>query len=228
MLRFMTVDDTAAAERERRTFVWTAMVVGIVFVAFVAGEAFLEGAVGLYALGGMALSFQIVGKFLIFGGLHPDSPFRPFEIATFSLLFDLAIAVVLATGIERLTRLPVVGPMLANARSKSHEVLIRYPGLKRTAFWGVALFVFLPLPASGAVSGTFATALLGLPRMQGIVAIGLGSAGVCYLFATLAVVLGEEGKTLLQNPWLLASGVLVFALFLWWAYKHCKKILERE
>jgi uncharacterized membrane protein len=224
----MTPSDVEIRERERRTFLWTALVVSLAFVAFVGGETFLEGTVGLYTLGGMAVSFQIVGKFLIFGGLHPDSPFRPFEIATFSLLFDLIIAVVLASGIERLTRLPVVGPMLASARAKSHEILVDYPGLKRTAFWGVALFVFLPLPASGAVSGTFATALLGLPRMQGIVAIGLGSAGVCYLFATLAVVLGEEGKTLLQNPWLLAGGVAVFLAFLWWAYKHCKRILERE
>ncbi|MCC6406203.1 MAG: small multi-drug export protein [Planctomycetes bacterium] len=213
--------------REQRTFVWTAITVLIAFATFMAIETALKGSGGLGTLGVMAVSFQVAGKFLIFSGLHPDVPFRPFEIATFSLLFDLLIAVVLATGIERLTRLPVVGPMLANARAKSHEILIRYPGLKRTAFWGVALFVFLPLPASGAISGTFATALLGLPRMQGILAIGLGSAGVCYLFATLAIVLGEEGKAMLQNPWLLAAGVAVFVVFLWWAYKHCKKILER-
>lgn len=213
--------------REHRTFVWTAIAVLIAFASFVSIEIALEGRRGLVALGMMTVSFQIAGKFVIFTGLHPDVPFRPFEIATFSVLFDLLIAVVLASGIERLTRLPVVGPMLESARVRSREILVRYPGLKRTAFWGVVLFVFLPLPASGAVSGTFASMLLALPRMAAVGAICLGSLGACYLFAGLAVVLGAEGEAMLKNPWLVGAGILVFAVFLWWAYKHCKKLLER-
>ncbi|MCE9592810.1 MAG: small multi-drug export protein [Planctomycetes bacterium] len=212
---------------DEKRFLLVAVSTVAALVTFVVLAWIRTGNPGLVAMGAMMVSFQFAGKFVIFSGLHPDMPFSPFAIATFSALFDLLVAVVLATGITRLTRLPVVGPLLASARDRSYDILEKYPGLKRTAFWGVALFVFLPLPASGAVSGTFASILLGLPRVQAIGSIGLGSVAACYLFATLAMVLGVEGEAMLRNPWAIAVGVVVFAIFLWWAYKHCKRILER-
>ncbi len=183
---------------------------------------------GLIAAATLIGSLPFLGKFLIFTGLAATNPLKPIPIASLSLIFDFAIAVALSAGLSRFENLPLIGKGIASARTKAHEVLLRYPGLRRMAFWGVALFVFLPLPASGAVGGTFAGVLFGLPRTSRVIAITLGSAAVTVVFTTLALVMGNEAESLLKNPWLGVAGFVVFALFGWWAYHHAKKILQRQ
>jgi uncharacterized membrane protein len=212
--------------REDRAFhVVAACTLGALGV-YVAWVATTFGKSGLYALLWLVGTLPFVGKFLIFAGLA-NHPLGPIAIAVFSLLFDLLVAVILFAGLHRFERLPVAGAGITAARRRAHEVLERYPGLRRLAFWGVSLFVFLPLPASGAVGGSFAATLFGLSRASGVLGIGLGSGAIAVVFTAIAIGMGKEGEALLKNPWLGVAGLAVFALFGWLAYRRAKKILER-
>lgn len=213
---------------EQRGLRWVAAAVAGGLAVFVTWSAFASGKQGLTTLLIITGSLQIFGKSVIFSGLLPDFSFGPFTIALYALLFDLAISILLLGLSNRFEKLPVVGAAIAVARGKARAVLETYPRLRRMAFWGVALFVFLPLPASGAVTGTFAAILLGVPRLAALGAIGLGSVATGVLFAALAVLLREQGKQLLLNPWMGLAGLVAFVLFLWFAYRHAAKILKQE
>ena len=61
---------------------------------------------------------------------------------------------------------------------------------KQTWFWGLVLFVAIPLPGTGAWSGCLLAWLLGLDRKKSLLAISLGVliAGILVLAATLGFV----------------------------------------
>lgn len=198
------------------------------FAGFVAWAVLAFGKSGLYDLMLLSGSLQVLGKFVIFWGLNPKFSFGPFTIALYGILFDLGVSLILLTFSRRFESLPGIGKAIATARGKAREVLTTYPRLRRMAFWGVALFVFLPLPGSGAVGGTFAAILLGIPRASSCLAVGLGSAATGCLFAGVALVLREQGENLLKNPWLGLAGLAVFVLFLWFAYRQTAKVLKQE
>lgn len=59
----------------------------------------------------------------------------------------------LVWNLEHLTRLPRIGPRLRQIELKSAERWARHRRLRRLGLLGLALFVLLPIPASGLTSG---------------------------------------------------------------------------
>lgn len=203
---------------ERRAFhlaVGTTALLGAAFFAWVHHDGNESGLVAIVAHAGISLAFA--GKFIVFVGLEPGSP-SPWQLAAMVFLMDLFFALLLASGIQALERMPLLGRGLRKARSRALEVLDQYPGLKRSAFLGVMLFVFLPLAATGAITGSFLARIFGLSRVAGVAAIALGSALTAAIFAALAHFIGAQARTFLENPVLAGVSTLVLLFVGWRAY----------
>lgn len=199
---------------ERTVFRWCALAVfagtgvSLWYVWQVAGFG------GLGELGSASLtSLLLLGKFVVFLGLHSESPLSPWGLALMVWVIDILLAFALASGLENLERAPLLGRWLRRARRRAMRVLDEYPGLERMAFLGVVAFVCLPLAATGAISGSFAARLVGLRRIAGVLAIAIGSAGTAFGFALLATFLGEQAEELARSP-VLIGGVLLSLVIL--------------
>jgi uncharacterized membrane protein len=143
-------------------------------------------------------------------------------------LTDIVIALTLAVGLGWAERFPFVARSLKHVHDRAEEVLASFPRLKRMAFWGVVLFVFLPLPASGAIGGTFVGQFLGLTRSTCVVAVTLGGMLVSVVFATLTELMGKRAQELVDNKWVTGISVAAFVVFAWWAWKRIRVTLERR
>lgn len=69
--------------------------------------------------------------------------------------------------------------------------------LERYGFWGLMVLVMVPMPGTGAYTGTIAAALFKIERKKAFLAISLGSLVSCALMAAGAY-LGIVGLALLQ------------------------------
>ncbi len=159
------------------------------------------------------------GKYVIFSGLTPGAPMGPTGLALLCVPVDSLLALGLALFLGPLQRLPWLGQALRNVNLRARAVLADYPRLRRMAFVGVALFVFLPLPGTGAVGGIFAGQMVGLTRPVTVLAVALGTAGIAALFLGLASTLGAESERILQSPLVVSGCVLVLALSLWTVWR---------
>jgi uncharacterized membrane protein len=74
------------------------------------------------------------------------------------------------------------------AREKLHR------GVEKWGWLGVAVFVAIPLPVTGAWTGTLGAWMLGLPRGKTLLAVILGvlTAGAVVTLVTIAMMLGIE------------------------------------
>ncbi len=211
---------------EQLVYRWSFMAVYLAALGSVLWIWITSGAGAVAALGGLALSSLLVfGHFVIFA---PDAELSPFALATMAWLIDVLIAFALASGLRTFERAPVLGSWLRRARGRAVEVLEEYPRLKRVAFFGVAVFVLLPVASTGAVTGSFVARILGLSRLAGVVAIALGSAGTCVIFALLATFLGARGEELLRSPLAATSAMLVAGALLWIAFRKVQALLRKE
>jgi uncharacterized membrane protein len=170
---------------------------------------------------------SVPGKFAVFGGLSSKSPLDPWGVALLGTIVDTFLAVTLALGLEPFLRLPRIGTWLRNAHARAAKALHEYPGLKRMAFWGAAIFVALPLPGSGWMGGTFASQLVGLSRLMGVAAIAVGTAMVTIVFASLAEFVGAEAEPMLKSPWLYVGGTIVLALIVWILWRKFRVLLRQ-
>lgn len=170
----------------------------------------------------------VPGKYVVFSGLHADSPLSPWGLAFLAVLVDTLLALALATSLQPLGRVRRVGPWLRSAHVRARLMLSEYPRLRRMAFGGLVVFVFLPLPGSGAVGGTFAGQLLGLSRSVGILGIVAGTALSVFLFAALAEFLGAEAETMLRNPWVSGLAIAAFLVFVWISYGRVRRSLRQS
>ncbi len=168
----------------------------------------------------------VPGKYVIFSGVSAASPLGPWGLCVAAIGVDAIVALTLAVGLAPLGRVPGLGPALRNVHDRAQTALSEYPRLKRMAFWGVTIFVFLPLPASGSVGGTFAGQLLGLTRTMGLAAVLLGGALVSVTFAALAGALGSQAAAILDNPWISVVSGVVFLLVVLLAWNRAKKLLR--
>jgi len=221
-----TAGEPNASETRVLLAVWIASLVlllGGLAVWIAIGEHEHAGRVWAQVLGLATLP----GKYVIFSGLSEESPLRPWPLALLAVGADLAIGATLAVGLGPLGRLPWIGPMLKTMHDRAEQVLVEYPRLRRMAFFGVVLFVYLPLPASGAIGGTFVGQLLGLSRLRGLCAVVLGGGLVSATFAALAIAMGSQAQTMLENPWVTVSAVLVFAVVVFFAYRAARNALRR-
>lgn len=174
----------------------------------------------------LGLAF-LPGKYVIFSSVSSASPLGPWALAVLAVAVDLAVAATLAVGLGPLGRVPGIGPALRKGHDHAEEVLAEYPRLKRMAFWGVVIFVYLPLPASGSIGGTFVGQMLGLRRGQGLWAVVLGGALVSATFAGLAIALGSQAEAMLRNPWVSVAAVLVFLAVAFLAYRAARDALRK-
>jgi uncharacterized membrane protein len=174
----------------------------------------------------LGLAF-LPGKYLIFAGLSHEVPLGPMSIGVLATSVDLAVALTLAVGLGWLARFEQVRRSLKSIHDRAELVLKEYPRLKRMAFGGVVLFVFLPLPASGAIGGTFVAQFLGLSRTAGVVAVTLGGVIVSIVFVTLASWMGSEARTMVENPWITGISVAVFLAFVWVAWRKARAALKK-
>lgn len=175
-----------------------------------------------------------VSKLFIFGGAIELWPFdtttldfNAWELALVAWVIDLWVACALLTGISSFERLPFAGRAMSEARARAGQTLVDYPGLRRLAVFGIALLVFLPIPASGAVTGSLVGRLVGLSRMAtfGAVASGAGIA-VC-VYAAAATFFGANWRALLESPTLVVFSLIAFVIFVWIAWLRVRRALTR-
>lgn len=203
---------------EQRAFRWalgTYLGLMLAFGLWVHHDGNESGLLAIVAHAGLSLT--VVGKFIVFAGLKEGAP-SPWQLAALVVLMDLFFAFLLAVGIERLERAPWLGKGLRKARGRALEILGEYPGLKRRTFYGVALFVFLPLAGTGAITGSFLARIFGLTRFAGVRAIALGSVGTALIFALLAHFMGAKAEAMLKNPFLTAGSTIVLLFVAWRVY----------
>jgi uncharacterized membrane protein len=82
-----------------------------------------------------------------------------------------------------LSRIPLFNKYLDNLRKRGK------PKVEKYGFWGLTLFVAIPLPITGAYTGTILAWLVGMDWKKAFPAVGLGVivAGVVVLLITLGV-----------------------------------------
>ena len=168
------------------------------------------------------------GKYLIFSTLLPETPLTPWEFAVLALITDIVVALSLAVWLGWIARFPFVAGSLKRIHDRTQDVLANFPRLKRMAFWGAVLFVFLPLPASGAIGGTFFGQLVGLTRTAGVLAVSLGGALVSALFAVLVTEIGKGAEEIVTNKMVTGVSLVVFALFAWWVWRKMRAALREQ
>ncbi len=175
-----------------------------------------------------ALIAPFPGKYLIFGTVIEGAPLGPWQTALLAVVVDLATALSLAVGLGWMARFAWVERGLKKIHDTAQGVLDQYPRFRRMAFFGVVFFVFLPLPASGAIGGTFVSQFVGLSRTAGVLAVTVGGILVSIAFAALAQWLGARGEALMQSPWVLGVSIAVFAAFVWWCWTRVRAQLQRR
>ncbi len=218
------------SSRDRHRFHLLAFICVSLSAASLAFVVWQQGWGAMWNATAISVSTQVVGKWLIFFGAKKVNTygFGPWGIAYTIFLHDLLIALLLNSFLPQFERIPKVGDWLIRTRIKTGEVYSQYPKLRRMAWTGIMLWVFLPLPGSGAVTGSFASRLVGLSRTSAVLAIGVGSLVACVLFAAMAQFLGAEGEALVNNWQVTTLSALVLIAMLWWGWRRLVKLLRDE
>ena len=175
-------------------------------------------------LGSAGLSLVAFGKFVILRGLDEGSLLGPFGLALLVVLIDLNIAVILTSGARLLERMPVLGRWLVRLRMRANRALEENPGLANLAFFGVVLYVFLPLAATGSVTGTLAARLLGISRLACLAAVGLGSVTISLTFALFAAIGKQQSEAL--GPEITLLSLVVVGGLGWIVLRRVRRILR--
>lgn len=215
----------SAAETRLLLVLWAATLLGAtgVLILWIG----LTGAQNLHYVWITALGLATVpGKLVIFSGLAPDSPLDPFGVAFLGVAVDVFLSTSLSLGLGPFRRLPGIGAWLDRANLQAAQAVALYPRLRRTAFWGAALFVSLPVPGSGWIGGTFLAQLLGLSRPAGVAAIAVGAAAIGTVFALMAEAMGAQAVTLLKSPWIAGSGLIGLGLVVWLLWRRFRSLLR--
>jgi uncharacterized membrane protein len=116
-------------------------------------------------------------------GLDPLFTFFIAVIANALIFFPIFFALRLFYD-KLLSRIPLFNKYLDNLRKRGK------PKVEKYGFWGLTLFVAIPLPITGAYTGTILAWLLGMDWKKAFPAVGLGVivAGVVVLLITLGII----------------------------------------
>jgi len=116
-------------------------------------------------------------------GLEPWFTFLIAVIANALIFFPVFFALRLFYD-RLLYRIPLFNKYLDSLRKRGKPKVDKY------GFWGLALFVGVPLPLTGAYTGTILAWLLGMNWRKAFPAVGLGVlvAGIVVLLITLGVI----------------------------------------
>ncbi len=175
----------------------------------------------------VAAAAVFFSKITIFGGAAEQVAFSPWGLGLIAWVLDLIASVALLAGVKGLDRMPVLGPVVVQSRTRASEALARFPGLRRLAIWGIFLFVFVPLPGSGAVVGTLISQIIGLSRVTALLTVGSGAGCSVVVYAWIADRVGEHGRDLLESPEVLAAIAGGSLLAGWLAWRYVKRVLSR-
>jgi uncharacterized membrane protein len=220
---------TPDAREARRLFIAWIFALVLLFGGTATWIAFANTPNAEWAWGAIpALVAPFPGKYLIFGTVIEGAPLGPWQTAVLAVVVDLATALTLAVGLGWLSRFAWIERTVEKMHDAAQKVLDLYPRFRRMAFFGVVFFVFLPLPASGAIGGTFLSQFVGLTRSAGVLAVTTGGVLVATVFALLATVVGARGQEWLQSPWVLGVSVVMFTAFVWWAWRRVRAQLQRS
>jgi uncharacterized membrane protein len=129
---------------------------------------------------------------ILYYGLDPLFTFFIAIIANALIFFPVFFALRLFYD-KLLYRIPLFNKYLDNLRKRGQ------PKVEKYGFWGLILFVAIPLPITGAYTGTILAWLLGMDWKKAFPAVGLGVivAGVIVLLITRLIELG-----ILSVPWI--------------------------
>jgi uncharacterized membrane protein len=116
-------------------------------------------------------------------GLDPLFTFFIAVVANALIFFPIFFALRLFYD-KLLSRIPLFNKYLDNLRKRGK------PKVEKYGFWGLTLFVAIPLPITGAYTGTILAWLLGMDWKKAFPAVGLGVivAGVVVLLITLGII----------------------------------------
>jgi len=116
-------------------------------------------------------------------GLDPLFTFFIAVIANILIFFPIFFALRLFYD-KLLSRIPLSDKYLDNLRKRGKPIVEKY------GFWGLTLFVAIPLPITGAYTGTILAWLVGMSWKKAFPAVGLGVivAGIVVLLITLGVI----------------------------------------
>jgi hypothetical protein len=228
----MQAQPVSPAALDQQRFRWTALTVAAVSVT----AAAIGAASGLTDLPSIAAAGVAVflSKLFIFGGAIELWPFdettldfNAWELALVAWVLDLWVSCALLAGISSFEKLPFAGRAMSEARARAGQTLLDYPGLRRLAVSGIMLLVFLPIPASGAVTGTLVGRLVGLSRMATFGAVAGGAGFAVTVYAGVATFFGENWRSLLESPTLVIFSLIGFVIFLWIAWLRVRRALTR-
>lgn len=210
--------------KELDRFHWWAAGVGVLLLGSVVAFRIVEGPDGWLEFAGVSFTV-FLSKLAILQGAIEGHPWSPWTLALIAWEIDLVGSVLILLWIERLELLPVVGPTLRQAHAQAHEALRTYPGLRRMAVFGIGLFVFVPIPGSGALTGTLIGQIVGLSRPTGFLTVAVAAALACSCYAGAAVFLGDQWRELIESPWTLGLSLLGLTLFGAIAWRYIKRVL---
>ncbi len=158
---------------------WSALlgpfvVTGVVLlaIALIQSPAFAGEIVGM-----AFATFFLFGRFIIL----VDESFGLSTTMTSSNLFimvtymDMMTAVFVAFNIGILFGLPRVGPRIAGLVADAQFILRMQPWMRRATFMGLVVFVIFPTSTTGSIGGSIFGRLLGMNRLQTLLAIFVGS-----------------------------------------------------
>ena len=116
-------------------------------------------------------------------GLNPLFTFFIAIIANALIFFPIFFILRLLYD-KLLYRIPLFDKYLDNLRKRGK------PKIEKYGFWGLTLFVAIPLPITGAYTGTILAWIVGMDWKKAFPAVGLGVivAGVIVLLITLGII----------------------------------------
>lgn len=151
--------------------------------------------------------------------VHETLPFSPLSIAHMVVLSDACVAWFVTVNLTALYQLPWVGHGVRSLEASGRSTLARYPWMRRMAMLGIALFVAVPLPGTGAVGGTIVARLIGFSLLRSFLVVCLGTVIGAYTMAfgahTLLMLLPSQPS----SPWISILRLSISALlvvFLSW------------
>ncbi|MHC4878458.1 MAG: small multi-drug export protein [Planctomycetota bacterium] len=181
----LTASLDKAEERlwKRHRTIWWATLVGpiLITVAMVASIYLVSGPEFTGRLLTTALTGMFLfGRFIILAGHDPEvakitgnlSSLQLFVMVTY---LDLIVAVTLMFHTGFLFRLPWFGSRAAAFVNDGRFLIRSQPWIRRTTFFGLVLFVAIPLAAMGSLGGTILGRMLGVTRPRIFLAILFGS-----------------------------------------------------
>ncbi|MBI4564715.1 MAG: small multi-drug export protein [Planctomycetes bacterium] len=164
--------------------------------AIVVLVGFTSWTLALEAMGYAGVTFVAAGKFIVLAPvLREDVFFTPFFFAGMVAFMDVCTALLVALHLDVLYRLPWLGRRLRWMERNGRETLERRRFYRRSAFFGVILFVMFPLTGTGAIGGTIFGRLIGLTSARILTAIAIGAVA-----GSFGLALGAEGLARLLEP----------------------------